>query len=432
MFLFQIRLALINLRKTPLMTLLVTAVVAVGVGVFMTSYSIYHFMSSVPLADKQETLWAVQLDTLKEWPNDTHKKMVSFKDARTLLQSDIPVRHSASFFSRLLIGPADKSLRPFYVKARVTTSGLFPMFSAPFLYGAGWDKEADSDFLQVAVINKKTNDKLFGGRNSIGEKIYIGERLFEIIGVLDEWVMTPRLYDLKNSSFEATEDIFIPFSLTERMHLTSKSNIQAAGIVESDDPYNAFLNSESTWIPYWVEFNNKADVERYKLYLKNYVAEQLTLGRFEPGNDSRLRDIKDWILFHEIVNESNALLVGLSALFVLVCVINVIVLLFAKSLGRMKEFSIYRTLGASKAMIFQMQMVEVAVLGFICGLFAIITSLAGLEMVKAKFSNYDQLAHLDPTLLVITIFSSVMVCTLAYLYPATRACQDNPVAHLNS
>ncbi len=430
MLIFQIRLALASLRKTPLIMGLVVTMIAVSVGVLMTTFSIYHFMSAVPMADKKDTLFAVQLDTLKEWPHETHLKMVSYKDFQNLKDNELPINQSASFLSRVLVDVLDGSQRPFYVDARVSTSGLFSMFRAPFKYGGGWDKAQERDFQKVVVINHEINDKLFGGRNSVGEKLLIGDATFEVVGVLDKWVMTPRLYDLKNTPFGETEGVFIPFSLVEKLKLTNAGNTQEAQLAESDDPFKAFLNSESVWIPYWVEFASKADADSYRQFLTGYVAEQQAVGRFEPGNDSRLVAIEPWLAFHEVVNETNLLLVGLAAMFLLVCAINVMGMLSAKSFGRFKEFSIYRALGASKALLVKMQLVEVLVLGVICGISAVITSLLGLELVKAKFAHYEQVAHLNMALLLGTIVVSIIVCLLAYLYPVLKASQVQPVRYL--
>lgn len=409
---------------------LVVSMIAVSVGVLMTTFSIYHFMSAVPMADKKDTLFAVQLDTLKEWPHDTHLKMVSYKDLQNLKQNELPINHSASFLSRVLVDVMDGSQRPFYVDARVTTGGLFSMFRAPFKYGGGWDKAQEDDFQKVLVINHQMNEKLFGGQDSVGNKLMIGDTAFEIVGVLDEWVMTPRLYDLKNTPFGETEDVFIPFSLVEKLKLTNAGNTQEAQLAESDDPFKAFLNSESVWIPYWVEFNSKADADNYRQFLSAYVSEQQAVGRYEPGNDSRLVAIEPWLAFNEVVNETNLLLVGLASMFLLVCAINVMGMLSAKSFGRFKEFSIYRALGASKSLLVRMQLVEVMVLGVICGICAVITSLLGLQLVKAKFAHYEQVAHLDLLLLLSTIVVSIVVCLLAYMYPVLKASQVQPVRYL--
>ena len=421
---------MLSFRKTPLVMALVAGMIAVSIGVLMTSFTIYHFMSSVPLAHKQDVLFGIKLDTHKDWPHDTHKKMVSYKDLMALMASDIPIHHSASYLSSLLINTSDGGQRPFYARARVTTAGLFPMFEAPFLFGSGWDKEADDNFSQVAVLNKDTNEKMFGGQDSVGKSIQVDGKPYKVVGVLNDWNITPRLYDLKNTPFKETEQVFVPFSLSERMKFTTSGNIQIKNMAESDDPVKAFLNSDSIWIPYWVEFNSSQDAQRYRTFLSSYVSEQQGLGRIESGNDSDIINIADWLNFHKLVSDTNTLIVGLAVLFVLVCGINIMGLLSAKSFGRMKEFSIYRALGASRSTVLQMQMVEVLMLGLVSGVVAIFASLAGLSLVKAKFSNYDQVAHLDITLLLLTVVVSILVCVLAYLYPVIKASRVNPVAYL--
>jgi putative ABC transport system permease protein len=45
----------------------------------------------------------------------------------------------------------------------------------------------------VIVLSKETNDKAFGGANSVGRTLRLDGRDFKIIGVLDEWRPTPKV-----------------------------------------------------------------------------------------------------------------------------------------------------------------------------------------------------------------------------------------------
>ena len=65
----------------------------------------------------------------------------------------------------------------------------------------------------VVVLSKRTNEKAFGGGDSVGRTLRLDGRDFKVIGVLDDWTPTPKFYDLNNGAFDETEEIFVPFSL---------------------------------------------------------------------------------------------------------------------------------------------------------------------------------------------------------------------------
>ena len=54
---------------------------------------------------------------------------------------------------------------------------LFAMFDWPFTHGAPWGAEDDSAHAPVAVITARMNDRVFGGGNSVGKMLRIGNRL---------------------------------------------------------------------------------------------------------------------------------------------------------------------------------------------------------------------------------------------------------------
>ena len=45
----------------------------------------------------------------------------------------------------------------------------------------------------MVVVLSKTNDKAFGGANSVGQTVRLDGHDFKVIGVLDEWAPTPKI-----------------------------------------------------------------------------------------------------------------------------------------------------------------------------------------------------------------------------------------------
>ena len=180
-----------------------------------------------------------------------------------------------------------QGVNPFLVEARLTTRDFFAMFDTPFLYGGGWDEGADATSQMVVVLSKTTNEKAFGGQDSVGRTLRLDGRDFKVIGVLDEWTPTPKFYDLNNGAFDEIEEIFVPFSLGTLLEVQSSGNVNCWKM-QSLSSFQDFLNSECVWIQAWVELSDGDKVEDYQTFIDNYVREQKTFGRFERPLNNRL------------------------------------------------------------------------------------------------------------------------------------------------
>jgi len=215
---YYFRLALHSLRRNPVLTALMIAAIGLGIGVCMTTLSIYYLSSSNPVSYKNDVLFAVTLDSwdpAKPYDEDDHPDLppweLTYKDAMAIRQSDIPTRQVAMFKTTFIVQPERPDVHPFLARARATDGDFFALFDVPFIYGSGWDHAMDTSAEQVAVINKETNDKVFGGQNSVGQTITLNQRKFKIAGVIDEWHPTPTYYDVNNGPFDDSEEIFVPF-----------------------------------------------------------------------------------------------------------------------------------------------------------------------------------------------------------------------------
>ena len=72
------------------------------------------------------------------------------------------------------------------------------MFDVPFRYGGPWTREADAKLEQVVVLSEAMNDRLFGGRNSVGQTLRIEDREFRVVGVLAGW--QPSVRDVRHDA----------------------------------------------------------------------------------------------------------------------------------------------------------------------------------------------------------------------------------------
>jgi putative ABC transport system permease protein len=181
-----------------------------------------------------------------------------------------------------------------------------------------------------------------------------------------------------------------------------------------------------------VELRGSEKAAAFQEFIDNYVREQKALGRFERPLNNHLRHPDEWLRVNEAVQDDNRVLVGLSFMFLAVCLLNMIGLLLAKFLGAAPLVGLRRALGASKSAIFRQHLMEVGVIGFAGGLLGIALAALGLWGVRNLYQNYDELTRLDFTMLLTAIGIAVLSGLLAGFYPTWRVCRVQPAAYLKT
>lgn len=441
---YEINLAFRSIRQTPLLSAMIVGAIGLGIGVFMVLLTAYHLLERDPLPGKSERVYRVIVDSWGidstygggAWGTDEPPHMMTYQDAMNLIESDIPTHQAAMFASRMYLRPADSDSpiqRPFQVTARATFRGFFPMFDTPFAYGNAWDKAADDSPEPVLVLSKETNEKMFGGENSVGRTVLLNGNAFRVVGVLDEWRPLPLFYNMFTIGFgvQEPEDVFIPFHFLERYQL---GNYGADMGWKAYEPgFENMLASESVWIQYWAQIDDEAQKQRYLDYLDSYAEEQRQYGRFERPNNNRLYDVTTFIktITRPLNGPSLAFLV-LGFLYLMVCLVNLISMLLGKFVGRMQEVSIRRALGATRGSVFAQHLYEVGLLGVSGGILGVTLSQLVLLTISNRYDLDANLFSLDLYLLSFALVLSLLSGLLAGVLPAWRSCSTPPVTYLKA
>ena len=431
MFGYYLQLALRSFRNSKVLTALMVLAIALGIGASMTTLTVFHVLSGDPIPDKSDRLFYVQLDAASmdgyvagEEPDRGTTRF----DAETLLREARGTRQALMSGGFVAIAP-DGAREPFFTDARYTSADFFPMFDAPIAYGRAWTAEDDAARARVAVISAETNQKVFGGGDSTGKTLRINGADFRVIGVLDAWMPTPRFWDLSLQSFNTLESVFVPFSTSIDQKLSRMGSMSCWGD-SGNDP--SALNAPCTWLQYWVELDSAQDAAAYRDYLNRYSDQQRAAGRFERPNNVRMRDVPALLDHHQVVPSDVRLQLWLAIGFLLVCLVNTVGLLLAKSLRRASEIGVRRALGASRRAIFAQFLIEAGAIGVAGGIVGLGLALLGLWAVRQNPSSYAELAKLDLTMLLTTFALSIVASLLAGLLPAWRAMQVTPAIQLKS
>ena len=135
---------------------------------------------------------------------------------------------------------------------------------------------------------------------------------------------------------------------------------------------------------------------------------------------------------HDVVANDSRVLLGLSFLFLVVCLLSTITLMLTKFVGKKSETSLRRALGASRKVIFNQQLVEVGVIGFAGGLIGLLLAGLGLQGIQVVYDSPPGLARLDWVIVMTAVAISVVSSMIAGLYPAWRVCQVPPATQLKA
>ena len=433
MFTYYLDLALRSLRRSPTLTALMVLAVALGIRASMTTLTVYHVLSADPIPHKSDRLFHVQLDArdhVAGTTDDEPPEQLTRFDAEALLRDKRGVRQVMMTGGRVAVRPPQASTAAFYASARYSTADFFPMFEAPWRHGQGWSAADDAAAARVAVITEALNDKLFGGENSVGRTLRIGDHDVRIVGVMARWRPVPHYFDLIAGLYSKPADVFVPFNTAMSLRLPIVGQLSCWG--RGNPPDRRAVNAPCAWTQYWVELAQPADAEAYRQALINHSAQQVSAGRFERPPNVRLRNVNDWLAFKQVVPGDVRLQVWLALGFLVVCLVNTVGLLLAKCLRRAPEIGVRRALGASRRAIFAQFVVEAGVIGVAGSGLGLGLALLGLWGVRQNPASYAQLAQLDTPMLAATLLAALVCSLLAGLLPAWRACQVTPALQLKS
>jgi putative ABC transport system permease protein len=436
MFSYYLGLGIRSLRRNMVLTGLMIAAIAVGIGACMTSLTVFRAMSGDPIPKKSSQLFAPQIDN---WGPDKHnggspdrlEPQLSYIDVMGLMQAHAAKRQTGMFAARLSLWPADPRQKPSKVIVRSAFTDFFPMFDVPFKYGGPWSASDDESRAAVVVLTREMNDTLFGGTDSVGKTIRLDNEPYTVSGVLDDWRLLPRFYDLEVRPFGDGDAVFLPFSHAIEKQWAGIGSNSCSGDV--DPGWEGRLRSDCLWLQFWAELPTETDVQSYRAFLNNYAAEQQRLGRFHWPPHTQLRDVKEWLQYRHIVPSEVHILILVSFGFLLVCLMNAMGLMLAKIMGRAGDIGVRRALGASRGAIFAQCLIETGVVGLAGGLFGLILTALGLWAARSLLTKeFVALAHLDWVDTGITVLLAVSATVLAGLYPTWRAAHVQPAWQLKA
>ena len=400
----QIRQVARGLSRSPGFTFTAVATIALSIGAITTMFSVveavllrplpYHaptrlvmLWSAVPGKDIQRN-WTSYPD-IKDWKRESR----SFTGIAAMLRLDTADLTGAVPVERTKVG-------------RVS-SEFFSVLGVKPVLGRDWTREEEDHRAQVAVISHAFWQTHFAGApNAIGASIEIDHKSAVVIGVM------PAGFDFPSSE----TNIWIPLSFI--------SNWPAFLTARQADAFNAIARLESgITLPQAQQEMDAISTglsSEYPLFEagKSINVVPLTTELVRPGTRTAL-----WTLFGAVFF---LLLIGCA---------NVASLLLARQSSRERESAIRTALGASRARLIRLQMLECLLLSLFSALPGMALAAAAVPVLRAfgptEIRGFADV-HLDPAILVFCLLVSLLSSLIFGLGPSWINARRDPHAALKA
>jgi len=272
--------------------------------------------------------------------------------------------------------------------------------------GRFYNPEDQIQRARVAVIGSEAREKLFSGRNALGERIRIDGLSFEVIGVLQS--------KMQEGDNDINRVIYIPY--TTMGDLTDTHYLQ------------------TIWINY--EIDDYLGLERA---IRSVIAQQ---HKFDAGDRRAL------LIFNlmEQVHQFSIITMGLKILLAFIGTLTLGIggvglmnIMLVSVTQRTREIGVEKALGSSRRDIFLQFLAEALAISFLGGVLGILLAYA-VSFSVGRLTLYSALAKhaeggdirllIDPvTLLVATVILGA-VALVSGMLPAIRASRLDPIEAL--
>ncbi len=254
----------------------------------------------------------------------------------------------------------------------------------------------DSDIewtTSVCVIGTDVATDLFGTWDAVNGTITIGDRIYKVIGVLEE----------QGSSFAGVSNstILIPYSTAARM--TGENSVSTFYVkAANDDAVTTAMNITESFL-----LQETRDEDSYNVTNESNVLETMS----------------------EVDNTMSLLLAGIAAISLIVGGIGIMNIMLVSVSERTREIGIRKAVGAKRRHIMFQFLCEACVLSILGGLIGIAFSFVGVQI-------YNTMASASAVMNWEVVGASIAFCAVIGIvfggYPAAKASRLQPIDALHS
>ena len=272
--------------------------------------------------------------------------------------------------------------------------------------GRFYNPEDQMQRARIAVIGSETKEKLFSGRNALGERIRVDGISFEIVGVL-----SPKM---QAGDDNINRVVYVPF--------TTMSDLK-------DTHY-----LDSVWFNY--ETNDYQRIEQSVRYI---MAAQ---HKFNPADRRAIMvfNLMEQVHQFEIITFGLKVLLGFIGTLTLgIGGVGLMNIMLVSVTQRTREIGVEKALGARRRHIFLQFLAEALTITFIGGLFGILLAYA-VAFSVGRLTLYSAMAKhaeggdirlmINPITLIVSVVILAAVGLISGMVPAIRASRLDPIEAL--
>ena len=300
-------------------------------------------------------------------------------------------------------GSVYESDRKFDLSIRHVEPGFWDLTRFRFLEGGPFGAEDDRAGRQVAVINATTSRRLFGGPSATGRELEHAGRTFRVVGVVP---------DVSATRFTTFSDIWLPMG-------------SMIGTAYRDQIHGGYLGLVKLKRP---EDREAAQAELAVRLRAMTLPEGYT--EVQTGLDTPLESISRELLSGDMSDARPGLLIAiivtLSALFMVLPAVNLANLAISRTLERSAEIGVRKAFGATGRQMIGQLLFENLVLTLLGGAISLPLAWAALSLLNGSgLVDYADFG-INGRVLLWGLTAAVFFSVLSGIYPAWRLSRLSP------
>jgi predicted permease len=399
----DLRYSLRQLRRAPGFAAGAIITLALGIGATAAIFSVVDavLIRPLPFADPAKLAalfqtpghgegvmgWAVTGPDFLDWRRESH----SFTGLVAALQETANVSRSGG--------------EPLFVHGQKVTPNYFEVLGARASLGRTFRKsDGQPSEEHVVILSYSLWQQMFGGDpRALGEKVYIDDWPFAVVGVMPANYRDPRSWSNPESQYWAALSLS-QLQANRGSHMYAVFGRMAPGVsvAAAQDEMNRIAVEEAKLFP-----STNANMGALVSSLQ-----KVSLQSFEAGH---FQSVRPAILLLQIA----------AAMLLLAACANVVNLVLSKFVGRQRELGLRTALGANRSRLVVQLLIENVLLSMIAAGFGLLFALwcknLLVDLAPEGYLPPTAEIHLNTEVLIFTLLVSLITGILLALVPAWRA-----------